>query len=94
MSKTAEEVIGYWDWTPAYEALRESGSCTLRFVKTTRGIEAEVFVSSPAEKSEFRVLSGAHCATCQCNKLNAEPPSPGNSLSKSWHMNAAKGPPK
>jgi hypothetical protein len=31
---------------------------------------------------------GLHCATCQCNKLHPQVPSPGNPRSKSWHTNA------
>lgn len=29
-----------------------------------------------------------HCSTCQCPKLHAEAPVPGNPRSRSWHQNA------
>ena len=94
MSKTAEDVIGELDWTPAEEHLKETGSCTLRMTNTTNGIMVELLISSPAEQSTFRTLSGAHCATCQCNKIHPTPPKPDNPKSKSWHENAQTGPAK
>lgn len=92
--KTAEQVIGELDWTPVEEQLIESGSCTIRFTSTSNGIIAECLTPDPAEKSAFRVLSGAHCATCQCNKLHSTAPVPSNPMSKSWHENASDGPKK
>lgn len=94
MSKSAEEVIGELDWTPVEEQLNESGSSTIKIVSTTNGFVVECLLPNLAEQSPFRLLSGAHCATCQCNKINPTAPVPENPRSKSWHENAAGEKPK
>ena len=92
--KTAEEVVGDLNWVLVEDDLKAYGTCTIRITSTSNGIVVECLVPNPAERSEFRTLSGAHCATCQCNKLNSTAPVPKNPLSKSWHENASSGPKK
>jgi hypothetical protein len=92
MSKTAVDVVGELDWSPLADVLTDTGTCTVRFTNTTNGVTVEVLSSNEADKSDFRILSAAHCATCQCNKLNPSVPAPDNPCSKSWHNNAAERP--
>jgi hypothetical protein len=92
--RTADSIIGELDWTPVGEQLYAHGTCIVRFTFTTDGVVAELLPFNPAEQSEFRTLSGAHCATCQCNKLHSTAPVPKNPQSKSWHENAPDGPNK
>jgi len=71
------------NWTPAAEALAESGQAFVRMMITSNGLVLELV------GAEQR-----HCPTCQCNKLNPTPPVPGNPRSRSWHENADHAPPK
>jgi len=43
--------------------------------------------------AQMRGQTQLHCATCQCNKLNAPKPVPDSSMSRSWHDNASCNPP-
>jgi hypothetical protein len=81
--KTADEVIGAFDWTPLHERLQADGKAFVRLTWTTDGPRVEVI--GPGQM---------HCATCQCNKIHSIAPVPENPRSRSWHNDAMTEPPK
>jgi hypothetical protein len=86
--KTAEEVIGAFDWTPLKELLDEHAGATLRLRVTTDGLRIEPLTP------DIERPAGLHCATCQCNKLHPVVPMSENPRSRSWHNNAGGEPGK